>query len=246
MIIWQGASQIDGSPVVAIATGVKRGSKNAKTGEMVQVWIIRADMNPLEASRTGADRAVCGDCPHRGEATTRDSGVAAKRSCYVNLMHAPSAIYRAFRAGSYPTVTLAEFGRMVAGRPLRIGAYGDPAAVPFHVWDAICPHAAFVNGYTHQWRNFPELAQWCMASVDSAAERVAAGILGFRSFRVRSASEDKMPGEVICPASEEAGKRTECASCRACGGHSARAKADIVIIAHATAAKHFEDRKRAA
>jgi hypothetical protein len=47
IVLYRGPSLLDGSPIVAIAT---IGSTNVKTGPMVQTWILRADMNPLEAS----------------------------------------------------------------------------------------------------------------------------------------------------------------------------------------------------
>ena len=59
-IIYEGRSAIDRAPIVVILTGLKP-SKNSKTGAMLQTWILRADMHPLEALRTGADRAICGD-----------------------------------------------------------------------------------------------------------------------------------------------------------------------------------------
>jgi hypothetical protein len=239
-ILYAGPSMLDGSPIVAIATGLGSGSTNAKTGAMVQVWIIRSDVDPITASRTGQDASICGDCPHRGTATPeRASGWAKGRSCYVNLVQAPRSVFATYQRGGYAPMELEAFADAIRGKGLRLGAYGDPAAVPFYVWDAICPAAAFCNGYTHAWRRFPELAAWCMASADCEDDRIAAQVLGFRTFRVRHASEQVAAREVICPASEEAGKRTVCASCRACGGHSAKAKADIVIIAHGSGANAF-------
>jgi hypothetical protein len=81
-----------------------------------------------------------------------------------------------------------------------------------------------------------------MASCDSSADRAMAKVLGFRTFRVRSHAEPVETREVICPASAEAGKRTSCAACKACGGTSAKAKADVVILAHGVGAKAFERR----
>ena len=42
-IIYEGPSQIDGAPIVAIAT-LK--SRNRKNGAMIQTWILRAYMHP--------------------------------------------------------------------------------------------------------------------------------------------------------------------------------------------------------
>jgi len=97
-IVYNGPSMLDGSPIVAIVT---IGSKNAKTGAMAQLWIMRADMDPVTASRTGADEAVCGTCPHRGNPTDLDHGQAAQRPCYVILAQAPLIVYKAFKRGIY-------------------------------------------------------------------------------------------------------------------------------------------------
>jgi hypothetical protein len=70
-IIYRGPSLIDGEPIVAIA---QVSSRNAKTGSMVQTFIMRADMDPITANRTGADHAICGTCPHRGKAHDGDKG----------------------------------------------------------------------------------------------------------------------------------------------------------------------------
>ena len=84
MIIYKGPSLIDGSPIIAIAT---LNSSNSKTGAMVQTWIMRSDIEPHHAIKTGADISVCGDCPHRP---------ANNGSCYVLTFQAPLSIYRAF------------------------------------------------------------------------------------------------------------------------------------------------------
>lgn len=240
-IIYHGPSMLDGAPIVAIATGLASKSSNEKTGAMVQVWIIRSDMSPLAASRNGSDASICGDCPHRGTAdASKETGWAIGRSCYVNLAQAPLSVYKTFLAGGYSAMALEAFAAAIAGKGLRLGAYGDPAAVPQAVWDAVCPSAAYCNGYTHAWRAFPALSAWCMASADSATDRAEAGKLGFRTFRVRTAAETVQAKEVVCPASAEAGKKTVCALCKACGGHSAKAKADVVIIAHGSGARAFK------
>ena len=54
-IIYKGPSLIDGKPIVVIATYSNR---NTKTGSVVQTYIEREDINPLEASKTGADVSI--------------------------------------------------------------------------------------------------------------------------------------------------------------------------------------------
>lgn len=233
--IWRGPSQIDGSPIVVIATGLKSGSQNAKTGNMVQTWILRADMSPVEAVKSGADTAICGDCRHKG-----DIPAGVPRSCYVTVWQAPRSIFESMGRGIYPVVKRGEARDILAGRIVRLGAYGDPAAVPFHVWRNVLRNVADVTGYTHAWKYCDSrFAQYCMASADSALEKALAEAKGYRVFRVKAADESRVPGEVVCPASAEAGKRTNCAACKACGGLSAKARAGIVINAHGIGAKHI-------
>jgi hypothetical protein len=63
--IWRGPSPWDGSPIVLLVTGLQRPSQNTKTGPMVQTFILRQDMRPIEAVTTGADAATCGACRFR-------------------------------------------------------------------------------------------------------------------------------------------------------------------------------------
>jgi ferredoxin len=237
-VFYHGPSMIDGAPIVAIAK--IDGSRNSKTGAMVQTYILRADVAPAEASRRGLDISICGDCGHRGKYDYKGELLAKTRSCYVVLCHGPAGIYKAFKRGVYRDLSadLGAAADAIAGAIVRLGTYGDPAAVPFGAWQALLARMGACTGYTHQWRRFPEFAQYCMASCDSDADRTMARALGFRTFRVAPKKGwVKEAGEVLCPASAEAGKRTNCIACKACGGHSAKARADIVIPAHGTGAK---------
>ena len=65
IILYEGPSVIDGGPVVVIANRIAHASGNEKTGAMVQTFIIRRDMRPLEALSSGADKSICGGCIHR-------------------------------------------------------------------------------------------------------------------------------------------------------------------------------------
>ena len=66
-IIFSGPSELDGAPIIAVATGFSTSSSNRKTGPgLVQTWILRADINPVQALQTGADGSICGPCPMRG------------------------------------------------------------------------------------------------------------------------------------------------------------------------------------
>jgi hypothetical protein len=231
MVIWQGLSELDGvTPIVVLATGLDASSANTKTGGMVQTWILRADIDPLAALKAGQDGAICGVCPHKSVAS---GGTGA---CYVRVYHAPLSTWRAWQRGNATPFDLDAF----AGKRVRFGSYGDPAAVPVTVWQAIAAVASGITGYTHQWRTAPSaLASLCMASADSVEERRAARLAGYRTFRVRAVGDGRERGEIVCPASVEAGQRTTCAACLQCGGTGSGRRADITITAHGATARRF-------
>jgi len=62
---WRGESPIDGAAIVMLATGQTKPSDNTKTGPMVQTFIIRQDMKPIEAVKTGKDKSICDGCKFR-------------------------------------------------------------------------------------------------------------------------------------------------------------------------------------
>jgi hypothetical protein len=231
-IIWEGASAIDGSPIAVVAT---IGSKNGKTGDMVQTWIIRTDMSPLEASRTGLDRAICGDCPHRG-VVIHGAKMAQNRACYVNIGQAPLAVYKALKRGSYDRATSTEARAAIGrGRMVRIGSYGDGAMVPAQVWRDLTRDAIGKTGYSHQFDTVAGTdASLFMQSADSLDAATTAWSVGRRTFRiVRDVSEIVKGAEVECPSA----RGVQCADCGLCDG-SKRAKS-VAIVVHGTGAKHF-------
>lgn len=213
--------------VVVIAT-LK--SKNAKTGNMIQTWILARDINPSEAIVTGEDSIVCGSCPHR-PVSYRAAGAAR---CYVDVARAPLSVWRAYHRGRYAR----EMPERVRGRSLRIGSYGDPAAVPFEVWQGLVSDMApnIVTGYTHQWRTCDKrLRGLVMASCDSWRDWFDAKASGWRTFRIlASLDQARTATEIACPASTEAGNRMQCASCGICDGLRRRpsSAADVAIVQH--------------
>lgn len=236
-IIYRGPSLIDGAEIVVLA---QRGSRNSKTGNMLQTFILRADMDPVTANRCGADFSICGTCPHRGQAHDGDKGQAKGRTCYVTLIHAPLGKFKAFKRGAYPEISghaaIKAFG---AGQMVRIGTYGDGAAVPSYVWDSLCEDAKGWTAYTHQTgcQTAATSAERYMTSAESLPDAQAAWLRGERTFRVISDVSELAKGrEILCPASEEMGKRTTCESCKLCAGASVKAKS-VAIVAHGTAKK---------
>ena len=232
-IFYRGKSPIDAAPIVGIA--VLR-SKNVKTGDIVQTYILRSDMHPMDAIKSADDVSICGACVHRGDDTR-------KRTCYVDVGKSVSAIYKAFKRGSYPDMSrdLSHAAAQLKGRKVRLGAYGDPAMIPADTWYALLEHAADWTGYTHQWTQAFAQAhrELCMASADSIEDRDVARAMGWRTFRVIAINATpKLDREIYCPASPEGGNRRQCIMCRACDGALRPDAVSIAIVAHGKAAAH--------
>tara|TARA_Y100001001_G_C8012723_1_gene310299 strand:- start:3652 stop:4389 length:738 start_codon:yes stop_codon:yes gene_type:complete len=234
LVVYEGPSRLDNKPIVVVATGLKQNSTNAKTGAMIQTYILRQDIAPAEAVKSGQDASICGNCVHRGDGTGKG------RSCYVTLFHGPRGVYGAYSRGSYAKATLAQIRKAVKDRMVRLGTYGDPAAVPLSIIRALTEDALGHTGYTHQWRTADqEYSKYCMASADSEQDMLEAHKLGYRTFRVTPNPHENIKGlEVVCPASEEAGRKTSCVDCRACMGTSGKAKVSIQIAAHGVGKKY--------
>lgn len=223
-ILWEGSSKLDGQPIVVIAT---MNSSNVKTGNMIQTWILRSDVNPVEAVNTGDDISICGDCPHRKQAD-------GSRSCYVNVGQAPNSVYKAYKAGKYPHYEYTTHGNVFKGRSIRFGAYGDPALIPLWLVNVLImmsesPH----TGYTHQWARFPEFAGIFMASCDNEFDRYYAHTLGYKTFSVIAKNSSSPKYAKQCPATIH-NSQSVCATCKLCDG----AKRDIFVTAHGSGAKY--------
>lgn len=222
---------------VTVVTGIPsqgiRRSLNAKTGDMLQVWIMAADVSPVAAVQTGAESLVCGNCRH--------AGAFGKRTCYVNVNRGPLSVWQAVQRGSYAFLPRSRYAEVFGGRSIRWGAYGDPCYVPLDVLGWASFFSAGWTGYTHQWAQYPELRGYLMASVDSERELADARSLGWRTFRVRAADESLGAREITCPASDEAGHRTTCAACKLCNGvrYVMDPRKDISILAHGANAHRF-------
>jgi hypothetical protein len=235
-IIYQGRSLIDGAPIVVIATYSNR---NKKTGAMVQTYILRSDIDPRDANKSGADYSICGNCPHKGTPTDNpNKKLADNRLCYVLIWQAPTTVYKSFKRGVYGDMQghskTAELGR---GRMVRLGGYGDPAAVPSYIWDSLLSDSAGHTAYSHQSgiKSADVRPDLFMISADNEAQARAAWDSGARTFRIVSDYSELVSGEEIaCPADT---KGVKCQACGLCKGAS-KAKS-IAIVVHGNGAKYI-------
>lgn len=226
--LYDGPSLLDGKRIIVLLTGLAKSSANTKTGDMLQTWILRYDVKPNDAVKTGADSSVCGNCPLRP--FHFKAGAVSSKPCYVKTFQAPRSTWEANR--DIDVTPLEAVPAIVAGRIVRRGSYGDPSAVPSNVWQAV--RAQPGTGYTHQWKTQNRLQDTVMASVHSASERSQAKALGFRTFRIIADVSELGDREILCPASKEAGERTQCAKCGLCDGRRGDGdrRKDVAIVAH--------------
>jgi hypothetical protein len=225
LVVYRGPSMLDGSPIVAILTF---DSANVKTGPMAQLFIMHAEIAPHDAQKTGDDAAVCGDCPFR----PIHAKVRGYTPCYVKVWQGPRSTWVANRAAP---VRLSEARARIKadGVSVRLGAYGDPAALPQWLVQRLTSHAVGFTGYTHQWRDprFAWLKGYVMASCDDASDYARATAEGWRTFRVlpKRALPVLAAREILCPSDV-----VECIDCGLCDGvqYANDRRKSIAIVAH--------------
>ena len=246
-VLYEGPSLVNGEPIVVIVTGLGDiGSANAKTGFEAQTWIMPADCPPTESTKTGKDASVCFHCDYRPLVAAELRAADPKGVhpiCYVNTGRGgPLNVWCRWEAGQYEAKPPGIIGQIAKDRhrPIRLGSWGDPAAVPKHLWDDMLFVQSAHTGYTHQWREFPEYAPYLMASVNTLRERDEAKALGFRTYRVLAKGEEPVAGEIYCPSTVSTGNfkvnavtgmqtRITCDTCQLCSGAAGRGLVDIAV-----------------
>lgn len=225
LILYKGPSLLNKKPIVCIATGLQSGSDNRKTGDFIQTYILSDEgLKPTDAVQQGKDASTCGDCIHRK--------IDGFGTCYVNLAFGPNGVYKAYLNGKYPEFNMSHLN-LFKDKLVRGGAYGDPAAIDYSVWDTIFKVSSGHTAYTHAWKYCDQrIKNYCMASVDTPKQMTLAKSMGWKTFRVRRKDEPLLPGEFLCPASSEAGKRLKCETCLACKGGEYIKQYTPVIMSH--------------
>jgi hypothetical protein len=249
IVLYNGPSWLDGAPIVCVAT---LRSTNRKTGEMIQTWVMRADVGPLDASKLALDASVCGQCPRRW---------SLGGDCYVNLGQASRSVWAHWERSGCPNANWAQHVdalRQGARHGFRMGSYGDPWAVPFQVWRDVLAalEPPTHTGYTHQWRrgsDDPEHVAWLrahvMASVDSPSEALQARSLGWRYFLAVAPDVTPPARTVLCLAERDVNARAcqECGMCNGAGGPNGARVASVYLVEHGSRSqgKHKERRSDA-
>ncbi len=246
-VMYEGPSLIGHGDIAAIAT---LRSENEKTGNMVQVWIVPTKLGLLEAVQNGQNSAACGGCPlmgtpnlvniRRRDGTTEEVLRIKNRVCYVNLGRLDSTVMRAYKNGRYSPYNRRIHERWLRGRLIRLGAYGDPAAMPDHIIEYLISVGSGHTGYSHQLfsierRRADKLAKHLMVSCHTPAQHNEAVRRGWRPFTVIAKNQQPPVGAIECPFYTHG---VQCDECQLCQGTSKRAK-PVFVRAHAMVARNL-------
>ena len=230
-VLYDGPSELDGTPIVVIVTFH---SSNEATGDMPQVWYLLRDVAPTEALKRGLDVAICGNCPLSNSPANRAKGGGG---CYVSTLLV-NQVWHAYKRGVYPSnPTTLQLKRGLSGRPVRLGAYGDPTSAPIAIAKRLVRMSGNDNtGYTHQWKTCnPAWRHLLMASVENVAQKKIAHAAGWRTFRVMGTNNTIERGEILCPKDKSFGEiAKQCIDCRACDGYDRPGKVSIAINHHSS------------
>ena len=180
VIVQTGKSRFNGQDFAVVATGIDTPSTNRKTGPMVQLTILDANVAPhtwaSEKQDKSVQHTVCGDCvlsrPQAKATPTSD----ATGGCYVALHTGILGVWKKFRAGGYPAFDIAR----LTGRAIRFGAWGEPSLISLKMIRRIVGVASNWTGYTHQWskrwaQGYKTYLMASVQTVQASRKQTAAG-----------------------------------------------------------------------
>lgn len=212
---------------------VFQSNDNPKTGKCIALAILPGDgVDAMSARSEGRDIACCGSCTLRSIASGGNGG------CYVS----PLALmgYAGSAESAWKQSDPYAMPDDVPLLPLRLGAYGDPAAIPADAFRRLISWhdglAGSVWGYTHGWRhsNAQHLRMACMASVETPEQQAQAVAKGWRVYRIIPGL-DALQGSGLSLCESDTG--TACVDCGACSGSSARNDNGRAIVVHGASRK---------
>jgi hypothetical protein len=120
--------------------------------------------------------------------------------------------------------------KIAKNRFVRFGSYGEPTLHPIELVESLSNVAKNWTGYTHQWFKKPEYAKYFMASVHNNVQEKSAKVkFKFRSFVATKTGINEF---IQCPASKEAGFKSNCSKCGLCSGTNGKGSKSVVILVH--------------
>jgi hypothetical protein len=231
-VIW-----LDGDNVFVVRKGKTTNAKISDGSHLVQTYTFSVKQWELATTQKGfgikaffaLDQANCLDCPF-SMSNGNGGCYTHKFQQYVGFVSLLRSIKRE-DLSPFNDLKFKQLVQMSMRSYVRFGTYGEPSLIDKNVVAAMVAVAKTWTGYTHQWAKpwAQKYGDYFMASVHNQAEAEQAKSKSYRSF---IASNDNSEDAVSCPASKEAGFKSNCASCGLCSGMTGKGKKDIKILKH--------------
>lgn len=231
-VVW-----LEGDNVFVVRKGKTSNKKITDGSALVQTYTFSKDQWLLATTSSGfgmkkffsLDKSNCLDCPY--------SGNQGAGGCYTHKFNQYVGFLSMLRSIKHSELTpldrdkQGDIVEMCFNSYVRFGTYGEPSLMPKHLIEAITWVAKSWTGYTHQWNKdwAKDYGKWFMASVHNETEANTASDKAYRSF---IATTDGNENAVSCPASAEAGFKSNCAKCGLCSGTLGKGNTNIKILEH--------------
>lgn len=196
---------------------------------------IDNNKKPIFKKFFALDAKNCFDCPFSVNSNKGGKCYTHKVMQYSGFVSMLKSIVNEFstldKISTYNQSHTIELLNMAKNRYIRFGTYGEPTMHPLELVSSMVEVSKSWTGYTHQYMRKPQYNKFFMASTHNQLQaNNTKNKFGFRSFiAVKSIGESI---GVICPASKEAGYKSNCSSCGLCSGIIGKGKKDVVILEH--------------
>lgn len=228
----------DDENLYVIAKGKTSNKKITDGKHLVQTYTFSLEQWHLANTSKGfgmkaffaLDSSNCLDCPF--------SGNGGKGGCYTHKFNQYVGFLSMLRSIKEEELTpLTQIKRtaiiaMSANTYIRFGSYGEPSLLPIRLVQGMSRVASSWTGYTHQHSKpfAQEFSKYFMASTHSDTEALQRSVDGWRSFIALPKGSDA--NAVSCPASAEAGFKSNCAKCGLCSGTLGKGRKSVKILEH--------------
>jgi len=231
-VVW-----LEDNNVFVIRKGKTSNKKISDGNELVQTYTFSKDQWLLASTSSGfgmkkffkLDSSNCMDCPYSGN-QGEGGCYTHKFNQYVGFL----SMLRSIKASDLTPLDAEKFldaVSMCKDSYVRFGTYGEPSLLNFSLVKNMAHVSKSWTGYTHQWNKVWALpySKYFMASTHNKEETYKAKQKNYRSFIASTTGTEEA---VTCPASAEAGYKSNCASCGLCSGVLGKGKKDIKILEH--------------
>jgi len=231
-VVW-----LDGDNVFVVRKGKTRNKKISDGSALVQTytfsyeqWLLANGSKKFSMTEFfKLDASNCMDCPY--------SGNQGKGGCYTHKFNQYMGFLSMLRGVKSAQLTPMNQHKftiiidMCANSYVRFGTYGEPSLLDIQLVKSMALSAKSWTGYTHQWNKWwaSEYSEYFMASTHNGEETNKARLKNYRSFISSTTGNEDA---VTCPASAEAGFKSNCASCGLCSGMKGKGNKDIKILEH--------------